>query len=117
MLKSCSKCGKIHNANYKCKDKRIKTTTDESKLRSRYKWTQKSLQVREESHYLCQVCLDQGLITYEGVEVHHIEALKDRPDMLLDDSNLICLCAEHHKQAESGEIDKDYLRQLATKRG
>ena len=117
MLKACSRCGKIHSTTYRCKDNRIKIATDENRMRSTYKWTKKSLQVRDESHYLCQVCLDQGIITYEGVEVHHIDALKDRPDLLLDDDNLVCLCVEHHKQAETGQLSKDYLRELATHRG
>lgn len=117
MLKSCSKCGKIHQANYKChKDIRIKSATDESQLRSKYKWTQKSLEIREKANYLCEVCRDQGIISYEQLEVHHIETLKDRSDLLLDNSNLICLCVSHHKQADAGEIDKDYLRKLAEHR-
>ena len=114
MQKACSKCGRIHPANYKCHaNARVKITTDESQLRSKYKWTQKSLEIREKANYLCEVCRDQGIITYEQLEVHHIETLRDRSDLLLDDSNLICLCVEHHKQADAGEIDKDYLRELA----
>ena len=117
MMKSCSKCGKIHQANYKChKDARVKISTDESKLRSTYKWTQKSLEIREKANFLCQVCRDNGQFTYDGLEIHHIETLKDRPDLLLDDSNLVCLCVEHHKQADAGELDKDYLLKLAEDR-
>ena len=113
-MKSCSKCGRIHNANYKChKDARVKISTDESQLRSTYKWTQKSLEIRERANYLCEVCRDQNRYTYDGLEVHHIETVKDRPELLLNDSNLVCLCVEHHKQADAGEISKDYLKRLA----
>lgn len=86
--------------------------TAEQKQRSRYAWTKKSLQVRDESNYLCAVCREKGVYTYDGVEIHHITKLKDGGG-LLDDSNLICLCVEHHKQADEGKLDADYLRQLA----
>ena len=117
MFKSCSKCGRVHRAGEKChSDARVKVATEESRLRSTYKWTQKSIEVREKAHYLCEVCRDQGVLTYKDTQVHHIEALKERSDLLLENSNLICLCEEHHEQAERGEIDKDYLRKLAQRR-
>ena len=34
----------------------------------------------------------------------------------LDNYNLICLCTDHHKQADQGKLDKEYLRKLARKR-
>ena len=40
----------------------------------------------------------------------------DRYLFLLDNYNLICLCQEHHKQAEIGKIDRDYLYRLARQR-
>lgn len=116
MKKACSRCGRYHDTNFKCRpDKKIKTGTDESKLRSTRKWTNKSIQIREQSQYLCAVCREQGVYNYD-VEVHHIESVKERPDLLLEDTNLICLCKMHHKLAESGEIDKEYLKKLAEKR-
>lgn len=117
MFKSCSKCGRVHRAGEKChSDARVKIATEESRLRSTYKWTQKSIEVREKAHYLCEVCRDQGVLTYKGTQVHHIDALKERADLLLENTNLICLCEWHHEQAERGEIDKDYLRKLAQRR-
>jgi hypothetical protein len=44
--------------------------------------------------------------------VHHIEKLRENVDGLLDDDNLICLCGKHHKQADKGLIDKEYLKEL-----
>ena len=61
---------------------------------------------------LCEVCRAQGLYTYEGLEVHHITKLAENPSGLLDDDNLITLCVYHHKQADAGEIDADYLKKL-----
>ena len=112
MKKACSKCGRIHDYTYKCTpDKRIKNT-NESKLRSTYKWKMKSLEIREKANYLCEVCRRENIYNYD-VEVHHIESIKDNKALLLDDSNLICLCKMHHKLAEAGQISKEYLRKLA----
>ena len=73
----------------------------------------KSQEIRERAHHLCEVCKDQGIFTYEDLEVHHIIKIKDDQSRVLDNDNLICLCQEHHKQADNNEIDVDYLRRLA----
>ena len=62
------------------------------------------------------MCRAQGRYTYTSLEVHHIAKLRDNPDGLLDDLNLICLCPEHHKQADAGRISKGYLKTLANNR-
>jgi len=117
MLKSCSKCGKIHDYNYKCtKGSRVYNGGEERKLRSTYAWAKKSEEIRAKAQFLCEVCRQQGIYNYKGLEVHHITKLRDNPQGLLDDDNLICLCIEHHKQADAGEIDKAYLSELALMR-
>ena len=116
-LKSCSRCGKIHPRGYKCNAGKVnKPKTDEQKLRSTWAWTKKAKQIKEDALGLCEVCRAQGRYTYDGVEVHHITKLKDDPNGLLDDDNLITLCTYHHKQADDGELDADYLRELVKKR-
>ena len=82
-------------------------------MRSRFAWTKKSEEIREKAQYLCEVCRDKGKITYDQLEVHHIISIKENSSLLLDNYNLVCLCVEHHKQAENGEIDRDYLKKLA----
>lgn len=116
MFKSCSRCGKIHKQGEPCPVRYKCTATDESRLRNTNAWHKKSLEIREKANYLCEVCKDGGLYTYNSLEVHHITKLKDNPNGLLDDLNLICLCVTHHKQADNNEIDKDYLKQLARHR-
>ena len=115
-LKSCSRCGKIHPRGYNCNVGRIYAKTDESKLRSRYAWTKKAKQIKDDAYGLCEVCKAQGVYTYDGLEVHHITKLRDDPNGLLDDDNLIALCVYHHKQADDGELDADYLRELVKER-
>lgn len=114
-LKACSICGKIHDANIRCK-RAVRADAQAHSLRQTNKWHSKSLDIRERSHWLCAVCLDEGIINHESLEVHHIEKLRDNPSGLLDDENLICLCSEHHKLADENQIDADYLRKLAQKR-
>lgn len=116
MFKSCSRCGKIHSYNYKCNKGKTYKHNYIDKLRSTTRWTNKSIEIRESSNYLCSVCLDEGIYNYEDIEVHHIEKLQDNPDRLLDNYNLICLCKKHHKQADEGKLDKDYLFKLAKDR-
>ena len=114
-LKACSVCGRIHGTDIKCY-KPDKRADNEHMLRQKNKWHIKSLDIRERSHYLCAVCFDKGILSSNNLEVHHITKLRDNPDGLLDDENLICLCASCHKEADAGNIDADYLRELAKKR-
>lgn len=116
-LKSCSRCGKIHPRGYNCNVGRVYQKTDENKLRSRYAWTKKAIQIKDDANGLCEVCKAQGVYTYDNLEVHHITKLKDDPNGLLEDNNLICLCVYHHKQADAGEIEATYLRELVKERG
>lgn len=112
MLKACSRCGKIHEYNYKCNKGKIYKHNDIDRLRSTTAWTHKSIEIREISHYLCAVCLDKGIYNYDDIEVHHIIKLQDNKDLFLENENLICLCKYHHKQADNGKLDKDYLINL-----
>ena len=112
MLRSCSKCGRVHDINFKCNAGRL-PKTDEQALRNLSKWHKKSEEIREVSFHLCAICKEQGDYTAKPIEVHHIIKLRDYPQGLLDDSNLIALCVDHHKKADRGEIDPDYLRKLA----
>ena len=115
VYRSCAKCGKIHRDNYIC-SRRLYIGGHERKLRSTYSWTEKSKEIREKANHLCEVCRDQGEITFDVLEVHHITKLTDDESGLLDNYNLICLCAAHHKAADNNLIDKEYLLRLARQR-
>ena len=116
MYKACA-CGRIHPSGYVCdKIKRTYQGGNERKLRSTYSWTLKSQEIRERANHLCEVCRDQNIFTYNNLEVHHIEKIRDEESKLLDDYNLICLCKDHHTQADDGKIDKEYLKQLVLRR-
>lgn len=119
MFKSCSRCGKIHDTKYKCNhnksyDNGYKTHTDT--LRNTHTWHMKAKEIKEKSNYLCAVCKDKGIYTFDNLEIHHITKLRDNKELLLDNNNLICLCWKHHKLADEGYISSDYLRKLAMTR-
>lgn len=86
------------------------------KIRNCHQWHQKAEQIKQDSKYLCAVCLDEGIYNYNNLEVHHIIKLRDAKEKLLDDDNLICLCRKHHIEADDGTISKDYLYNLVSKR-
>ena len=109
----------MHPSTYVCtvgKLKRDYGDSEERKLRSTNKWTEKSKEIRERANFLCEVCRDKGIYTYNDLEVHHITKIKEDKGGLLDNDNLICLCIEHHKQADRNEIDTSYLLKLAKRR-
>lgn len=116
MTKACSRCGRIHPSGYRCNAWRTYPTTDERKLRNKNKWHEKAKQIKEEAQNLCELCRSQGRYVYNDLEVHHIEKLTDHPELLLEDSNLICLCQNCHKQADAGKISKELLQRLAAER-
>lgn len=116
MFKSCSRCGRIHDINYKCYVGKVYKKNKIDNLRSSYAWTQKAEEIKRASNYLCAICLQEGIYNYKELETHHIIKLQDDPDKLLDNYNLICLCKYHHRQADNGEIDQDLLLRLASER-
>ena len=100
MLKSCKYCGKVHDSRYDCGRKpvrRKKIRTTQNSFRSTQAWKQKSLEIRERDHYLCQVCLRNlyGTISrYNNrqIEVHHIVPLRRLqrvPPAIRTEKNLI----------------------------
>ena len=118
MYKACSRCGKIHQYNYRCNiGVTKKKNTDANKFRKTIEWKNKSIEIREDSKYLCSVCLDNNIYNYNRLEVHHIVPLKEDITRALENNNLICLCNEHHRLAEEGKIDREYLFRLAEERG
>lgn len=118
IYKACSRCGKLHKAGYRCAAGRdySMSKTDVDNMRNTRKWHNKSAAIKAASQYLCAACRAQGIYTYDNLEVHHIIKLRDAPDKLLDDDNLVCLCQNCHTLADAGLIEADYLRKLAAKR-
>jgi len=102
MLKSCPRCGRVHDTRYPCSAARKpwKHDTEESRLRNAAAWRKASKAARERDGGLCQMCLAEHTLTYDGLEVHHIQPLSERPDLAYDIDNLVTLCRRHHEIAE-----------------
>jgi 5-methylcytosine-specific restriction endonuclease McrA len=72
------------------------------------KWKRKRLMILERDHHECQDCLKrikekENLRGYEhrirrATEVHHIIELKEKPELALEDSNLVSLCTQCHNE-------------------
>lgn len=122
---SCMYCGKIHEKKFDC-GKKPKKIYGKRKKSDRFRWQQawkkKREEIKERDNYLCQVCLNgeypinDRVLNYENLEVHHIEKLNDRPDLALENSNLITLCENHHEMAEKGAISSDYLTKIVAEK-
>lgn len=115
MFKACAVCGKIHPSGKRCFVGKF-VEDAESKARRTNAWRMKAEGVKADANYLCEVCREQGVYVYENLEVHHIVKLRDAPDRLLDDTNLICLCNKCHRLAEKGLIPQERLFRLARER-
>lgn len=126
---SCKYCGGIHKDDYICpkKPKRNKAYNNKyakdnyknREFRSSGVWTKKSKEIRNRDNNICQVCYRQlykwctDKYVYKDISVHHIDKLSNKWDSRLDNYNLISLCNCCHTYADSGEIDKDVLKQIA----
>lgn len=119
MLKSCSYCGGIHDKNYVCSKKPIRTKkiTHVDRFRWTKAWQNKRKQINARDNHLCQVCIrnlhnTQLKYNYTNIEVHHIIPVIEDWDKRLNDDNLISLCSRHHHMAEDGEINRKELLQI-----
>lgn len=116
MKKSCKYCGRVHPIGYECPRKPVRKkrgNREAERIRNSYAWRQKREEIRERDHYLCRHCLERGRFTRDGLEVHHIIPLEERPELALEDNYLITLCGRDHERAERGEIDRGALLRLA----
>lgn len=117
---SCAYCGRIHAADFNCGQKPIRKK--DTKAADRFRWSQgwkrKRKDIRERDKQLCQVCIRNlydtvQQYTFNELQVHHITPIVEDYDARLDDKNLLTLCWFHHEKAESGEITRDVLHQIA----
>ncbi len=58
-------------------------------------WVRKRAEILERDNHECQRCKGAGGYS-KGNVVHHIKHLEDRPDLALDDDNLMTVCERCH---------------------
>ena len=129
MLKACAYCGRIHDKSVICPQKqkvisRRETTrerrdTEQAQLRNSNRWKIKTGYIKGRDMYLCQACIN-GIgylpgrrIATEGLQVHHIVPIKEDRERAFDNENLITLCEQCHKLAETGKIRREKLQKIA----
>jgi len=89
-------------------------------------WLELRSSILEKHHYECQQCLRQGKYTRAKL-VHHINELKDRPDLALKEyyfdsstgekkENLIALCQDCHNIAHERVCHNEHKTQLNEER-
>jgi 5-methylcytosine-specific restriction protein A len=83
----CDRCG----PKGKRSDKQRGTSTQRG---YDYRW-QRFRIIYLAQHPLCVDCESKGRAG-AATDVHHIEKLRDRPDLKYEESNLMGLCTEHH---------------------
>ena len=117
MKSVCVYCGKIHDKSFNCGKKPVNRFrskgTNADKFRWTYAWKDKREQIKYRDKCLCRYCLYKNKITCDDLSVHHIEPIKERHDLRLEDTNLITLCSSCHSLAEDGKINRTLLHELA----
>ena len=123
-LKTCTYCHKIHDSKKKCKAKRgyyrdkntrYEKDKDYIKFIKSKQWHNKSQEIKRLDCYRCLVCQSLGLISPVYLEVHHIIKYRNNSSLALDNNNLITLCVNHHKMADSNKIASSELHSLINK--
>ena len=74
----------------------IKLINEGRFYKSRY-WKKKRTEILDRDNYECQVCKAEGKFSPANT-VHHIIPLEQRPDLVLDDDNLLSICAGCHNR-------------------
>ena len=115
MLRSCSRCGQIHDINKKCyANSRNYYSHDPEirKFRNSKAWRSKAEEIKERDKFLCQICLKNNIFNYKDLSVHHIQPVAENQALRLENSNLITLCDAHHKACESGQISRQEQQEI-----
>lgn len=95
----------MHPEDKMCK-RVYKKNTKESQFRNTNVW------IKKRDKYLCRLCLQDNVYTYDNLQVHHIIPIAKDYNKKLDSDNLITPCIIHYEQAEKGIISKEELYEL-----
>ena len=119
VLIACGRCGKIHERG-QCQEKALTTyrkkTTKQVQIRHSTRWARVREQALERDCYLCRLCLEQGFLNHNSLEVHHIVKIEENETLAYELDNIITLCQQHHMEVEDDRTKRDYLRELAQTR-
>lgn len=120
-LKTCTYCRKIHGNEINCTAKRgyyrekysrYEKDEDYTSFIKSKEWTAKSQEIKLLDSHCCLVCKSLGLFSPVYLEVHHIVKYRNDTSLRLDNNNLITLCVNHHKMADTNKIQASELYRL-----
>ena len=129
MLIACSRCGKIHERD-KCtlvggqsyggirfrghseSGGRVQATQQQL-FRNTSAWQRKRHEILKRDNFCCRVCLDNKILTRDGLQVHHIVPIREADHLKLEDRNLITLCYSCHEMVEHDKSKRAWLMYLA----
>jgi predicted HNH restriction endonuclease len=116
MLKSCSKCGRVHEHNCKAIT-RVNSGSLSNKFRNTQVWKKKRKKVFDRHKGLYQLCIRHLYDTYgriydNSIEVYHIETIVESYELRLEEGDLISLCTYNHKMVDRGQIPRVVLKNM-----
>ena len=109
MMKSCSRCGRIHTHGHRCyanSKNYYQHNPETRKFRNSTAWKKKAEEIKERDKFLCQICLKKNIFNYKALSVHHLVPVIESEELRLDNFNLITLCEKHHQECECGKIPR-----------
>lgn len=115
MLKSCSKCGRIHDMRHKCTASKRPRSSKADTFRNTSEWQTARNIVRDLDLNMCVLCRSRGEVTTDLLGVHHIVPLEEDYSLRTDVDNLATLCTCCHEEAERGDVSRDFLRELTAR--
>lgn len=69
-------------------------------------WQRKRAHILRRDNYLCAECKRYGKFR-AAVTVHHVKHFDEHPELALEDSNLISLCAGCHNKAHPEKMKQN----------
>lgn len=113
MLRSCPRCGRVHEPGACERPRKATARTREQRFRSTAAWQALAELVRERDLNMCVACRHASPPSFvtQGLEVHHIVPLRADWSLRLVEENCATLCVPCHKLAEAGIITAAQLRE------
>ena len=88
----------------------------EDKFYNSRTWRNFRIKILQRDHYECQYCKAKKIRKIvRATHVHHIQELKDKPELALEADNLISLCHTCHEEVHDRLAKANEVRRKAPK--
>ena len=68
-------------------------------------WIHMRAYIVERDKNECKPCADRGLVTTDNLIVHHVKPIEFKPNLSLDESNLMTVCIGCHNYIHGNAFD------------